>query len=142
MCLIDLRCTFGTGAFLLMNTGHGVIRSNHGLLTTLAYQLGDQSLPVYALEGSVAYSGSVVQWLRDNLKFVESVNASEALAASVDDNGGVYFVPAFSGSLKLNDLFLKLQCDFLTGCCRSVCSSLERRCSRTDHRSNRIQHSR
>jgi glycerol kinase len=82
---------------MLMNTGTTLTTSNHGLLTTVAYRLGPKSPPVYALEGSVAYSGSLVQWLRDNLNFISSAPESETLAESVPDNGGVYFVPAFSG---------------------------------------------
>jgi glycerol kinase len=92
----ETKCTFGTGAFMLMNIGSQVTESRHGLLTTVAYKIGNNS-PVYALEGSVAYSGSLVQWLRDNLNVISSASESEAIAESVADNGGVYFVPAFSG---------------------------------------------
>ncbi len=88
--------TYGTGSFLLYNTGETPVRSEHGLLTTVAYQLGDAA-PVYALEGSVAVTGSLVQWLRDNLGIIESSAAIEPLASSVADNGGCYIVPAFSG---------------------------------------------
>lgn len=90
------KATYGTGAFLLMNTGTSAIASARGLLTTVAFQL-DKAAPVYALEGSVAYCGSLIQWLRDNLALLPSIGASEALAATVKDNGGVFFVPAFSG---------------------------------------------
>jgi glycerol kinase len=88
--------TYGTGNFLLLNTGHEPVRSQHGLLTTVCYQLG-QDKPVYALEGSIAVTGSAVQWLRDQLGIISGAAQSEALARQVEDNGGVYFVPAFSG---------------------------------------------
>jgi glycerol kinase len=88
--------TYGTGCFLLMNTGEKPFRSQAGLLTTLGYQLG-AAAPVYALEGSVAIAGALVQWLRDNLGLIRSAGEIEALAASAPDNGGVYIVPAFSG---------------------------------------------
>jgi glycerol kinase len=88
--------TYGTGNFLLLNTGTGLVRSQHGLLTTVCYQFGGQA-PVYALEGSIAVTGSAVQWLRDQLGVITDAAQSEALAASVPDSGGVYFVPAFSG---------------------------------------------
>ena len=88
--------TYGTGCFLLANTGDAPVRSGHGLLTTVAYQAAG-SAARYALEGSVAIAGAAIQWLRDNLGLLESAAQVEALAASVDDNGGVYFVPAFSG---------------------------------------------
>jgi glycerol kinase len=88
--------TYGTGCFMLLNTGEQPVASSHGLLTTVAYQVAGER-PVYALEGSVAIAGAAVQWLRDNLGFVESATKIEALARSVDDNGGVYFVPAFNG---------------------------------------------
>lgn len=88
--------TYGTGNFLLMNTGDQRVQSSHGLLTTVAYQLGSQPT-VYALEGSIAVTGSLVQWLRDNLGMIEEASQIENLALSVDDNGGAYFVPAFSG---------------------------------------------
>lgn len=84
------------GAFLLMNTGKTAVHSKNGLLTTLAFQLGNHA-PVYALEGSVAYCGSTIQWLRDNLGLIKDVGESEAHAATIHDNGGVFFVPAFSG---------------------------------------------
>ena len=87
--------TYGTGNFLVLNTGEQLVQSQHGLLTTPAYQLNG---PVtWALEGSIAVTGSLVQWLRDNLGLIEQAADVEALAASVDDNGDVYFVPAFSG---------------------------------------------
>lgn len=88
--------TYGTGNFLLLNTGTTPVRSEHGLLTTVCYRLGDAP-PIYALEGSVAVTGSLVQWLRDNLGIIRSADEIEELAASVPDNGGAYFVPAFSG---------------------------------------------
>jgi glycerol kinase len=92
----EAKNTYGTGNFLLLNIGTTPIRSEHGLLTTVCYQFGDAA-PVYALEGSIAVTGSAVQWLRDQLGIISGAAQSEALAASVDDNGGVYFVPAFSG---------------------------------------------
>ncbi|WP_414940253.1 glycerol kinase GlpK [Amycolatopsis sp. cmx-11-51] len=92
----EAKNTYGTGNFLLLNTGHEVVRSKHGLLTTLAYQFGDDK-PVYALEGSIAVTGSAVQWLRDQLGIISGASQSESLARQVEDNGGVYFVPAFSG---------------------------------------------
>jgi glycerol kinase len=92
----EAKNTYGTGNFLLMNTGTELVRSDNGLLTTVCYQFGDAS-PVYALEGSIAVTGSAVQWLRDQLKIISSAEDSETLARTVDDNGGVYFVPAFSG---------------------------------------------
>ncbi|MCW2697440.1 MAG: glycerol kinase [Modestobacter sp.] len=88
--------TYGTGNFMLLNTGEDAVPSAHGLLTTLCYQLGD-ARPVYALEGSIAVTGSLVQWLRDNLGLISSAAEIEDLARSVDDKGGAYFVPAFSG---------------------------------------------
>jgi glycerol kinase len=92
----EAKNTYGTGCFLLMNTGEKAIPSQHGLLTTVAYKLGRQPA-CYALEGSVAIAGALVQWLRDNLGLFKSSAEIEALARSADDNGGVYFVPAFSG---------------------------------------------
>jgi glycerol kinase len=92
----DAKNTYGTGNFLLLNTGTELVRSAHGLLTTVCYKLGDQA-PVYALEGSIAVTGSAVQWLRDQLGIISGAAQSETLARQVDDNGGVYFVPAFSG---------------------------------------------
>ena len=93
----EAKCTYGTGAFLMMNTGEDIVKSESGLLTTVGYQLGRDTKPVYALEGSVAYCGSLIQWLRDNLNFISDASKSEELAESVESNGGVYFVPAFSG---------------------------------------------
>ena len=90
------KCTYGTGSFLLMNTGTEPVTSEHGLLTTVAYQIGDQP-PVYALEGSIAVTGALVQWLRDNLGIIENAAEVNDLAATVTDNGGCYIVPAFSG---------------------------------------------
>jgi glycerol kinase len=92
----DAKNTYGTGCFLLMNTGETPVQSTSGLVTTVAWQLGDQK-PCYALEGSIAVTGALVQWLRDNLGLIRSSADVEALAASVADNGDVYFVPAFSG---------------------------------------------
>jgi glycerol kinase len=92
----EAKNTYGTGCFLLMNTGDNPVPSNFGLLTTVAYKFGPQPTQ-YALEGSVAITGALVQWLRDNLKLIEKSSDIEALAATVNDNGGVYFVPAFSG---------------------------------------------
>ncbi len=88
--------TYGTGNFMLLNTGTDLVQSDNGLLTTVAYRIGDQA-PIYALEGSIAVTGSLVQWLRDNLGIITESSEVEALAASVPDNGDVYFVPAFSG---------------------------------------------
>jgi len=88
--------TYGTGNFMLLNTGTEQVPSENGLLTTACYKIGDQPV-VYALEGSIAVSGSLVQWLRDNLGLISSAPEIETLAASVEDNGGAYFVPAFSG---------------------------------------------
>ncbi|MET4059189.1 glycerol kinase [Arthrobacter sp. UYP6] len=88
--------TYGTGCFLIFNTGEEIVRSENGLITTVAYQIGDAK-PVYALEGSIAVTGSLVQWLRDNLGMIQSAPEIEALANEVTDNGGVYIVPAFSG---------------------------------------------
>ena len=90
------KTTYGTGNFALLNTGTEIVRSQHGLLTTIAYQFAGQPAQ-YALEGSVAVTGSAVQWLRDQLGFISSASEIEPLAASVTDTGGVYFVPAFSG---------------------------------------------
>src|SRR5207237_6542140 len=91
----QVKNTYGTGRFLLMNTGERLVPSNFGLLTTLAYKLG--SAPAhYALEGSVAIAGALVQWLRDNLGIIAKSPEVEALARTVGDNGGVYFVPALS----------------------------------------------
>jgi glycerol kinase len=92
----EAKNTYGTGNFLLLNTGTELVRSDNGLLTTVAYQLGSNA-PVYALEGSIAVTGSAVQWLRDQLGIISGASEVETLAAQVDDTGGVYFVPAFSG---------------------------------------------
>ena len=92
----EAKNTYGTGNFLLLNTGEKIVRSQNGLLTTVCYQFGDAK-PVYALEGSIAVTGSAVQWLRDQLGIISGAAQSESLARQVEDNGGVYFVPAFSG---------------------------------------------
>jgi len=92
----EAKNTYGTGNFMLLNTGEELVRSDAGLLTTVCYQFGDDA-PVYALEGSIAVTGSAVQWLRDQLGIISGASQSEALAASVQDSGGCYFVPAFSG---------------------------------------------
>ncbi|MGD9657891.1 MAG: FGGY family carbohydrate kinase, partial [Methylocystis sp.] len=92
----DAKNTYGTGCFLLMNVGETPRVSTKGLLTTLAYKLGDAK-PCFALEGSIAIAGALVQWLRDNLGIIKESSEIEALAGSVPDNGDVYFVPAFSG---------------------------------------------
>ena len=94
----EAKNTYGTGAFLLLNTGTTPQFSENGLLTTVCYQLGDDD-PVYALEGSVAVAGSLVQWLRDNLGVISTADETETLAASLEDNGDCYLVPAFSGLL-------------------------------------------
>jgi glycerol kinase len=93
----EAKCTYGTCASIMMNTGTDIIPSSNGLLTSVAFQLGRGGRPQYCLEGSVAYCGSLVQWLRDNLGLISSTGDSETLAGSVDDNGGVFFVPAFAG---------------------------------------------
>lgn len=92
----EAKCTYGTGSFLLLNTGTDLVRSRHGLLTTVAYKIGDQP-PAYALEGSIAVTGSLVQWFRDRLGLINSAPEIETLARTVEDNGGCYIVPAFSG---------------------------------------------
>ncbi len=92
----EAKNTYGTGNFMLLNTGAELVQSKNGLLTTVAYKIGDQPT-VYALEGSIAITGALVQWLRDNLGLIETSPDVEKLAAEVDDNGGIYFVPAFSG---------------------------------------------
>lgn len=92
----EAKNTYGTGNFMLLNTGSAIVPSTSGLLTTMAYQC-HESAPVYALEGSIAVTGSAVQWLRDQLQIIRSAGEIEALAASVPDTGGAYFVPAFSG---------------------------------------------
>jgi glycerol kinase len=88
--------TYGTGNFMLLNTGEEQVASENGLLTTVCYKIGDQKA-IYALEGSIAITGALVQWFRDNLGIIGSAEEIETLAATVDDNGGAYFVPAFSG---------------------------------------------
>ncbi len=92
----EAKNTYGTGCFMLLNTGDALTQSTHGLITTVAYQLGTQPVQ-YALEGSVAIAGALVQWLRDNLGLIEKSSDIETLARTVEDNGGCYFVPAFSG---------------------------------------------
>jgi glycerol kinase len=92
----EAKNTYGTGCFMLLNTGETPVPSKSGLLTTLGYKIGDEKA-VYALEGSIAITGALVQWLRDNLGLVEKSADVEALARTVEDNGGIYFVPAFSG---------------------------------------------
>ncbi|MCP2031609.1 glycerol kinase [Okibacterium sp. HSC-33S16] len=92
----ESKNTYGTGNFLIFNTGEEIVHSKNGLLTTLGYKLGDAK-PHYALEGSIAVTGSLIQWLRDNLGIINSAPEVEALARTVEDNGGVYIVPAFSG---------------------------------------------
>ncbi|MDX3006210.1 glycerol kinase GlpK, partial [Kribbella solani] len=92
----EAKNTYGTGNFMLLNTGTELVRSKAGLLSTMAYKFGDEA-PVYALEGSIAVTGSAVQWLRDQLGIISGASETETLARQVADNGGVYFVPAFSG---------------------------------------------
>ena len=92
----EAKNTYGTGCFMILNTGEEIVQSQQGLLTTLCYQFGEEK-PIYALEGSIAITGALVQWLRDNLKMIDSAPEIENLAKTVKDNGGVYFVPAFSG---------------------------------------------
>jgi glycerol kinase len=92
----EAKNTYGTGNFMLLNTGTNLVRSENGLLTTVCYKFGDAA-PVYALEGSIAVTGSAVQWLRDQLHIINDAAQSETLARQVEDSGGVYFVPAFSG---------------------------------------------
>ncbi len=92
----EAKNTYGTGNFLLLNTGNEAVQSKNGLLTTLGYKIGDEA-PVYALEGAIAITGALVQWVRDNLGMISAAPEIEDLAKSVEDNGGCYFVPAFSG---------------------------------------------
>lgn len=92
----EAKNTYGTGCFLLLNTGGKIIFSKNGLLTTLGYKIGNEPA-VYALEGSVAIAGALVQWVRDNLGLIKNSSEIDELACTVEDNGGVYFVPAFSG---------------------------------------------
>src|SRR5207253_3167911 len=96
----EAKNTYGTGNFLLLNTGSEPVASKSGLLTTLGYKIGDQPA-VYCLEGAIAITGALVQWLRDNIGLISSAPEIETLAKTVDDNGGVYFVPAFSGVFAL-----------------------------------------
>ncbi|RDY04845.1 Glycerol kinase [Mucuna pruriens] len=93
----EAKSTYGTGAFILLNTGEGIIQSKHGLLSTIAFKLGPKAPTNYALEGSVAIAGAAVQWLRDGLGIISSAPEIEELALEVESNGGVYFVPAFNG---------------------------------------------
>jgi glycerol kinase len=93
----EAKCTFGTGSFILMNTGSEIFQSKHGLLTTVAWQLGEQGSPVYALEGGAFICGAAVQWLRDGLQLFKRASDIESLASEVDDHGGVEFVPALTG---------------------------------------------
>jgi glycerol kinase len=93
----EAKCTFGTGSFIVMNTGDKPLRSRSGLLSTVAWQLGESGRPVYALEGGAFVCGAAVQWLRDGLKIIKRAPDIEALATSVDDHGGVEFVPALTG---------------------------------------------
>jgi glycerol kinase len=92
----EAKNTYGTGNFLLLNTGNEAVQSKNGLITTVGYKIGDQK-PVFCLEGSIAITGALVQWLRDNLKMIRSSSEVEDLAKTVEDNGGAYVVPAFSG---------------------------------------------
>eukprot|EP00818_Percolomonas_sp_WS_P002263 CAMPEP_0117437158 /NCGR_PEP_ID=MMETSP0759-20121206/1380_1 /TAXON_ID=63605 /ORGANISM="Percolomonas cosmopolitus, Strain WS" /LENGTH=514 /DNA_ID=CAMNT_0005228783 /DNA_START=484 /DNA_END=2028 /DNA_ORIENTATION=- len=93
----ETKCTYGTGCFMVMNTGDKLIHSTHGLLTTMAYQFGSNSKPQYALEGSVANAGSSIEWIKNNMQLISDVSEIEQLVNSVHDSGDVYFVPAFSG---------------------------------------------
>ena len=92
----EAKNTYGTGNFLLLNTGEEAVQSKSGLVTTVGYKIGDNA-PIYCLEGSIAITGALVQWLRDNLKMIKAAPEVEELASSVEDNGGLYIVPAFSG---------------------------------------------
>ncbi|WP_037859877.1 glycerol kinase GlpK [Streptomyces sp. NRRL S-340] len=92
----DAKNTYGTGSFLLLNTGNRPVPSSNGLLTTMGYKIGDEA-PVYCLEGAIAITGALVQWFRDQLGIIRTADEIEPLAASVEDNGGAYIVPAFSG---------------------------------------------
>nr|XP_019012769.1 glycerol kinase [Kwoniella pini CBS 10737]OCF51550.1 glycerol kinase [Kwoniella pini CBS 10737] len=95
----EAKCTYGTGAFVLFNTGEECVRSNYGLISTVAFQAGPDAKPVYALEGSIAVAGSAIKWLRDQINMIEESSDMDILAGSVSDTGGVYFVTAFSGLL-------------------------------------------
>ncbi len=92
----EAKNTYGTGCFMLLNTGNKIVQSENGLLTTVGYKIGDAPA-IYALEGSIAITGALVQWLRDNLNIIQNSNEVEPLARTVDNSGGIYFVPAFSG---------------------------------------------
>ncbi|KAL7179985.1 hypothetical protein ACSBR1_043236 [Camellia fascicularis] len=93
----EAKSTYGTGAFILLNTGEELIQSTHGLLSTLAFKLGPDAPTNYAIEGSIAIAGAAVQWLRDGLGLIKTASEIEALAIQVDSTGGIYFVPAFNG---------------------------------------------
>jgi len=93
----EAKNTYGTGCFMLYNTGEEPVQSTHGLLTTVGYQLGKDAPVVYALEGSIAVAGSAVKWLRDNFGIISAASDMDKLAKTVPDTGGIYFVPAFSG---------------------------------------------
>ncbi|XP_044497358.1 glycerol kinase-like [Mangifera indica] len=93
----EAKSTYGTGAFILLNTGEEIVKSKHGLLSTLAYKLGPKAPTNYALEGSIAIAGAAVQWLRDSLGIITTASEIEGLASQVDSTGGIYFVPAFNG---------------------------------------------
>ncbi|KAL5072441.1 hypothetical protein RYX36_011425 [Vicia faba] len=93
----EAKSTYGTGAFILLNTGEEVVKSKHGLLSTIAFKLGPNAPTNYALEGSVAIAGAAVQWIRDSLGLISNANEIEDMALGVESNGGVYFVPAFNG---------------------------------------------
>lgn len=93
------KSTYGTGAFILLNTGDEIIKSSHGLLSTVAYKLGPNAATNYALEGSIAIAGAAVQWLRDGLGIIQTASEVEEMAKTVENSGGVYFVPAFNGLL-------------------------------------------
>jgi glycerol kinase len=92
----EAKNTYGTGCFMLLNTGTKIVQSENGLLTTVGYKIGDAPA-IYALEGSIAITGALVQWLRDNLNIIQNSNEVEPLAKTVENSGGIYFVPAFSG---------------------------------------------
>ncbi|XP_051147966.1 glycerol kinase-like [Andrographis paniculata] len=93
----EAKSTYGTGAFILLNTGEEIVKSTHGLLSTMAYKLGPKAATNYALEGSIAIAGAAVQWLRDSLGIIKTASEIEVLAKQVENSGGVYFVPAFNG---------------------------------------------
>jgi glycerol kinase len=93
----EAKSTYGTGAFILLNTGEEIIQSKHGLLSTLTFKLGPKAPTNYAMEGSIAIAGAAVQWLRDSLGIISSASEIEELALKVESCGGVYFVPAFNG---------------------------------------------